>query len=441
MRAPRALQTRLGLAIGVLVALLWLGGALFTIDALRREMDEVFDAALKQTAERILPFAIGDVLDRESDDRVQIVNSGEAGDERYSYILRNAEGRVLIQSQTADPAAFPAFAGEGFSQTKALRIYSQAALRGTLTISLGEPLEHRRLLGRELQMGMILPLLLVIPLALLGIALVVRQSFLPLRQFRRALAGRGARDLSALELGALPAEIQPMGGAINALLKRLNAAFEAERSFAANAAHELRTPLAGAIAQAQRLQVETADTHARQRALDIEVTLKRLVRLAERLMQLARAEGGRLRLEGQSDLRPVLSLMVEDARRRGALIETELPEVSVMSDIDPDLFGILCRNLLENAERHGTQGLPIKVLLSAEAGLRVRNDCAAVPAAQLADLTARFARADGAGEGSGIGLPIVQTIAERCDGGLVLRSPIPGAERGFEAEVRLRREA
>ncbi|MEO5619874.1 MAG: histidine kinase dimerization/phospho-acceptor domain-containing protein, partial [Cypionkella sp.] len=256
-----------------------------------------------------------------------------------------------------------------------------------------------------------------------------------------ALAGRGARDLSALELGALPAEIQPMGGAINALLKRLNAAFEAERSFAANAAHELRTPLAGAIAQAQRLQVETADPHARQRALDIEVTLKRLVRLAERLMQLARAEGGRLRLEGQSDLRPVLSLMVEDARRRGALIETELPEASVMSDIDPDLFGILCRNLLENAERHGTQGLPIKVLLSAEAGLRVRNDCAAVPAAQLADLTARFARADGAGEGSGIGLAIVQTIAERCDGGLVLRSPIPGAERGFEAEVRLRREA
>src|SRR5690606_38449125 len=116
----------------------------------------------------------------------------------------------------------------------------------------------------------------------IGVTLAVRASLSPLRRFRDGLAARHARDLSPIPVTGLPAEIESLASTFNGLLDRLRAAFDAERRFAANAAHELRTPLAGAIAQAQRLRLETTDATARQRAADIEASLKRLTRRAER---------------------------------------------------------------------------------------------------------------------------------------------------------------
>src|SRR5690606_16671719 len=163
-----------------------------------------------------------------------------------------------------------------------------------------------------MQLGLGLPLLVVIPLSLAAIILAVRLSLYPVRRLRDDLTARSARDLSAVPGAGLPSEIAPIAGAVNQLLGRLRAAFEAERSFAANAAHELRTPVAGAIAQAQRLRAETTDQKAAERAGEIEASLKRLTRLSEKLMQLARAEGGRLRSGSPADLRPILRLGAVD---------------------------------------------------------------------------------------------------------------------------------
>lgn len=435
MRMPRSLQAKLSLAIGLLIVALWLVAAVFTANKLRREMDEVFDSALQETAERLLPLAVNDILGREEEGVTQRVAPNRKEAEHFTYLVRDASGLILLQSHSADPAEFPTYPGVGFHETNTQRIYSDEALQGSINISVAEPLAHRAEIARELQMGLGLPLLLVIPLSLAGIAFLVRQSFYPLRQFRATLARRGARDLSAMDCDDLPTEILPIGNTLNALLARLKSAFDAERSFAANAAHELRTPLAGAIAQAQRLQIETTDKAAAARAADIEATLKRLTRLSERLMQLARAEGARLRLDHASDLRPVLQLMVRDAARVGKIALT-LPEGPVMSDLDPDVFGILCRNLIENAQRHGTSGA-IAVILSPEGRLTVQNDCDPIAADVLAQLDARFARAPGAGIGSGIGLAIVSTIATRSGGRLDLSSPIPGQSRGFQAAVQV----
>ena len=219
-----------------------------------------------------------------------------AHDEFFTYLVRDAEGRVLLQSHAADPTVFPSYDGPGFRQTTTHRLYSDAALQGTIRITVAEPLAHRMSVAREIQMGLGLPLLIVLPVALIAIILAVRFSLDPLRRFRARLDARGALDLSQVPHEGLPTEIGPLADTLNSLLARLREAFEAERSFAANAAHELRTPLAGAIAQAQRLRSETKDRAAAQRATDIEETLKRLTRRTERMMQLARAEGGRLRI-------------------------------------------------------------------------------------------------------------------------------------------------
>jgi two-component system OmpR family sensor kinase len=219
---------------------------------------------------------------------------------------------------------------------------------------------------------------------------------------------------------------------LNRLLERLRAAFEAERSFAANAAHELRTPLAGAIAQAQRLRSETLDPAAKARAAEIEATLKRLTRLA-------RAEGGRLRLDQSVELRSVARVVAEDLGRMGApgRIALSLPETPVMSDLDPDAFGILCRNLVENALRHGVGTAPVEVTLTSDGRLVDSNDGPVLPADVLDRLTARFERAGALTDGSGLGLATVVAIADRTRSQLVLVSPRPGAASGFHASVRL----
>lgn len=439
MRGPRSLQGRLGLWLGLALAAIWVAAASVTAVIARSEMDEVFDAVLQETAQRILPLAVVDILNREEEGIRQRLAAIRDHVEHFTYIVRDDQGRILLQSHAADPAVFPDWAGAGFGQTATHRLYSDAAVQGTIRITVAEPLDHRASAARELQIGLGLPLLFVVPAALLAIVLAVRASLGPLRQFRDRLAARGARDLGPIGATGLPTEIVPVADTMNGLLSRLSAAFEAERSFAANAAHELRTPLAGAIAQAQRLQAETQDAEARARAAGIETTLKRLTRLSERLMQLARAEGGRLRRDQAADLRPVARLIAEDLSRTAgpARIALSLPDGPVMSDLDPDAFAILVRNLVENALRHGQADAPVAVSLLADGTLSVANDGPVVPADQLDRLTQRFERGSSAGAGSGLGLAIVAAIAERTGSRLELCSPRPGAEGGFEARVHL----
>ena len=437
MKRPRSLQRRLALSLVALLTVLWLGAAWGTAVLARQAIEEVFDAALQETAQRILPLAVADVLGRDEADPTQRLAQSREHDEILSYAVHDAQGRLLLLSHDADPATFPPWRGVGFSQSATHRFYSEEALQGSVRLTVAEPLAHRAGVGREIQMGLGLPLVIFLPVALGAIVLGVRASLAPMRRFRERLAARGARDLSLVPADDLPTEIAPVAETLNDLLGRLAAAFEAERSFAANAAHELRTPLAGAIAQAQRLQSETSDPAAKARAGDIEATLKRLTRLSERLMQLARAEGGRLRLDHASDLRPVARILTDElSRMTGAgRIALVLPTDPVMSDLDPDVFAILYRNLVENALRHGANGEPVQVSLSSEGVLTVANEGPVVPSEVLSRLMDRFERAGRHTDGSGLGLAIVHAVAQRIGGALVLKSPRTGQDAGFEASL------
>lgn len=439
MRRPASLQARLGLSVGVVLTILWLLAATVTTVILRSEMDEVFDSALRETAERILPLAVSDIVGREDQGVTQRLAPIRAHDELFTYVVRDAGGRILLQSHAADPAVFPTWEGVGFSQTATHRLYSDAALRDTIRITLAEPLAHRAAVAREIQFGLGLPLLIVLPVALAAIGIAVRTSLGPLRRFRASLEVRSARDLSPVSTGELPSEIIPLAGTLNHLLERLREAFEAERSFAANAAHELRTPLAGAIAQAQRLQSETEDKATVERAAEIEETLKRLTRRTERLMQLARAEGGRMQSETAHDVRSALRIIVEDMARRPQSpdLSLDLPEAPVLSTIDPDALGIVCRNLLENALRHGAAGTEVAVCLTPGGDLIVSNAGPVVDPDRLARLTDRFQRDAQKSDSSGLGLTIVASIAKRTGSRLTLASPRSGAVDGFEARLQL----
>jgi two-component system OmpR family sensor kinase len=148
-------------------------------------------------------------------------------------------------------------------------------------------------------------------------------------------------------------------------------------------------------------------------------------------------------MDRNADLRAVARVVVDDLGRAIAKdrISLALPGTAVMSDIDPDAFAILCRNLMENALRHGGENTTVDVTLTADGLLSVANDGAVLPRDTLDRLTERFERANANTDGSGLGLAIVAAIADRIGSSLVLKSPRPGSASGFEASLRLPTDA
>ena len=434
-----SIRFRSAAAISLIVTLIWLGTATITARLLSDEMNEVFDSALQETGQRILQLAVIDVLNREEEGSTRRVMALNEHEEYFTYVVRDDQGHILLTSHRADPNLFPTDLVPGFHQAHGNRMYHEAAVRGTVAISIAEPLDHRREVALEMSMTLALPLLLVIPLSIFGIFYGLGYGLRPLGQLRQQLGQRGAKDLSPLPVTRMSEELRPIAETINQLFSSLESAFSAERSFASNAAHELRTPLAGAVAQVQRLRQQTSEPETLRRADDIEKTLKRLTRLSERLVQLSRAEGARLTTTGLQDIRPILRIVAGDLAHGpdAERFTLSLPDHPVVTEIDADAIAIIARNLLENALRHGSDR-QIHMSLDAKARLCVENDCPPISADALASLSGRFVRGQDAGEGSGLGLAIVHTIADRIGSPLDLTSPLPDHMGGFRACITLR---
>ena len=435
---PGSIRIRSAIALSVIVTALWLATAIFTARLLSAELDEVFDSALQETGQRILQLAVVDVLNREEEGITRRVTGLAAHDEHFTYVVRDDKGAVLLTSHRADPDDFPDFSQPGFHEANDHRYFQDSAVRGTVILTIAEPLSHRQEVGVEMAVALALPLMVMVPLSVVAIFYGLGFGLRPLEALRNQLSRRGATALSPVPVDGLPDELRPIAETVNDLLARLDMAFTAERSFAANAAHELRTPLAGALAQVQRLRQQATDPDTRRRADEVEQTLKRLTRLSERLMQLARAEGARLVADRPTDLCAILSLVARDFDHGpdSGRVTLSIPDAAVMSQIDPDAVAIVARNLIENALRHGKAG-PVQVQMGIDGTLTVDNASPVIPPEQLASLTDRFVRGASGGDGSGLGLAIVQTIAGRVGSDLHLQSPIPGQTAGFRAAILL----
>ena len=437
MKSAGSLQKQLvyGLTLGIV--LFWLLATLVSGLVVQHRLDKAFDNAMQEAAQRILPLAVMDILNRDEPgppQRVAPLNTQQTG---FAYLVRDSQGNILLQSFSADPSAFGDQSMLGFATTATHRLYGASALRETLFLQIAEPLAYRHKAALDATVALLLPLLFLIPASLFGIWLFVRFSLRSVRTYRHAIEARGVGNLSPIHMQKLPAEITPIADAVNRLIDRLHRALETERRFAANSAHELRTPLASALAQVQRLRHDAPDGPLQTRAIQIETSLKELSRLSEKLMHLAKAEGGGVLSEVPQDLVLLLSHVVQDLQRAARVpIELTLPPTgSVFSLIDPDAFAILSRNLIENALKHGAPDSAIEVGLSDSARLSVVNAGAIVPAANLAQLSGHFVRGGSRAEGFGLGLAIVSSIARGVGAELTFASPATGRDDGFEVAV------
>jgi signal transduction histidine kinase len=334
----------------------------------------------------------------------------------FEYAVETPAGSLLFAS-AHPPAPAPAGWHEGFlragEETVGFREVDSAI--GKVELSAGINVEGEEgwlaVLGSEFNEEL-LPVLLPTLLAALIIgALTLQDGLKPLQQIARAAAGiTPAASERRLPSSDLPRELAALVAAINAALDRLDEGFRAQRDFTADAAHQLRTPLAILTAH-----LDTLGNRAEAAALRDDVA--RMSRLVEQLLQVAELEALTLKPEEMTDL-SALALEVAEAlaplalarRRDIAVVGAETP---VLVHGNHDSLHQALRNLVENALNHTVEGTTVDIVVQARPPvLSVRDRGPGVAAVDRDKLFQRFWRADrSSGRGAGLGLAIVQRIA------------------------------
>lgn len=453
MKRRPSIALRLSLGLSVAMALLWIGAAAISVGVMQHKLFEAYDDSLRQSAYRLLPLALHDLRERDDgpgrlvvredrddprdeDDRV---TDGVMHDASFTYFIRDETGALVLRDEHASETVAAGQPPEGFGELGGERTFALTDPRSGYSIVIVELSDRRATALRDSLAAVGMPLLALIPLIAASVWLAMRLAMRPLESLRRDIAQRDSRNLAPLRADGHPTELAPIAEAVAGLIERLRSALDAERAFAARSAHELRTPLAGALAQSQQLEAELAGKPEAERVRAIETALKRLSQLSEKLLQLARIEAGFARTDTATDLLPALRMVVRDINANTAWsgrVAFEADGVASLSAaIDADAFAVVVRNLVENGLKHGDPAAPVRVLVGQDGRIRIRNEGPVVDAAALERLGEPFVRGDTAAEGSGLGLSIARGILEQAGGRLLLTSPIAGSPSGFEAEI------
>ncbi len=304
---------------------------------------------------------------------------------------------------------------------------------GTAIVQVAETLVKRDKLVLELLVASTVPQLLIAFAAVALFWLGIGQGLRPLDRLRDEIAARSPRDLRPVSEQDKPQEVRSLVGALNRLLFRLNAAIESQQRFISNAAHQLRTPLAGLKTHAElaRRQPSTSELSS---LLDmIAGETQRTSHLVNQLLTLARAEPGEAVSGGQPvNLHEIISRdlrgWVQRAVGKNIDLGFELDDAWILGE--PLLLRELVANLLDNALAYTQAGGSVTVRTGAHDGesvLEVEDNGPGIPEAEREKVFERFYRiAATGGEGCGLGLSIVSEIAERHSGRIDLGLPSGG---------------
>ncbi|NDY90985.1 ATP-binding protein [Ideonella livida] len=421
--APTSLHRRLLRPLVLVLGGLWLGSGLLLAVDTSHELDELLDAHLAQSASLLVASQLPGHHD---DDGLLDTPQLHRYAPRVAYQVWH-EGRLLRRSRNA-PATPLGTVAQGFETREVSgqrwRLFAAQGGEADVQVYVAEQVGARReILGGVLR-GLLLPLLLVLPAVALLSAWILRRGLAPLHALGRTLAQRPPDADGPLAPAAQPepAELQPLRQALDSLFARIGQLLAAERRFTADAAHELRTPIAAIRMQAQVAQ-GAQDEPSRQHAL--QATLQgcdRATRLVQQLLTLSRLEAAGPAALAPTDLAAVARQVAADlapgALDRAQTLALEGAELPVPVAGDPTLLGVLLRNLLDNALRYSPDGAQVLLRLHPADGpqgpaLVVEDGGPGLGPDDRARLGERFFRVlrPGAAAGSGLGWSIVRRIA------------------------------
>jgi two-component system, OmpR family, sensor histidine kinase TctE len=424
------LLLRLGVMMGVLLALDALASYLTALHF----ANEVYDRWLIDSAHSLaqevhassgrvaldMPQVAQEILEYDEVDKISFKVSSPA--------------QGCIAGTCGLPDAHPLPGGTGFGYGSlhggqvrvASTVVDTGSPAGPVTVTVAETLHKRATLAHEVLLGMVPAQIALLAFAGLLAWLVVSRGLKPLTDFAAAIAARGQDNLAPLPLDGLPRETHVLAGRLNDLLSRLSRSLSAQRRFVADAAHQLRTPLAALLLRAEAAQRAPDGPAARQALAELHASVERTARLSQQLLALARTDpeaAAGLTMK-QVDLVALARRVGEDwipsALAREVDFGLVVPACAVPVAGDERLLGELLSNLIDNALRHGAGGhgpgesahVTVYVEATPAPGLSVQDDGPGIPEEERHRIFERFYRLPSSpGEGCGLGLAIVHEIA------------------------------
>lgn len=450
----RLLVVLLG-SLTIVASLLGLGGAWFSHGVAEQTADRVLKASARAIAETLavdqgeitldLPPAALGMLEDDARDNVYY-NIRHNGGLVTGYPDFPAPDEAAV---SPDRTYFRYIDYRGVRVRVATEARYLPRVEGLVIVQVAETLTERKALERRLLLA-----IAVLEIGFLGMAglLVwpaVAWSLRPLTRLRDQLENRGIADLAPLDERPIPAELLGVVSGFNSLLRRLETAVGGMRRFTADASHQLRTPLTVLRTHLEVLRRRGADSPEGQASLrDIEAAAERLGRLINQLIALARAEEGAAGASvGQTfNLTEIAAETMRRLTPAGLARDVEMifdrPAADVIARGNALFVEEILANLLENAIRYIQPGGTVTVRTGHEGDepvLTVEDDGPGIPAKDREKVFGRFHRLprDRAEIGSGLGLPIVRTLALAM-GAKVDLSARPGGRPGLLATVRLR---
>ncbi|MDM0114260.1 ATP-binding protein [Variovorax sp. J22R133] len=400
--------------LGFVLASILLAATALGVTAYRgalRDADAMFDMHLQQMAHSLH----GNVPMRRDDEAF--------GREGYDVFVQiwGPDGTQVFRS--ARPA-LPPQAVLGFSDAVVggtrYRVYSlQTPVQ---TVQIAQDMDARQERARALAFRATLPMALMAPLLMLLVGWIITHSLKPVERMRREVASRADDNLSPLSEAGLPQEVRPLVQELNLLFSRVGSAFEAQKNFVADAAHELRSPLTALKLQAQALR-RASDEAGRDAAITrLQAGIERSIHLVGQLLVLARQESGEesATQSASVDLEQLVAQTVTaalpQAHARHIDLGVAATEPATVQG-DAAALRILVGNLVDNAVKYAPVEGQVDVSLHVKDGaavITVEDNGPGIPEAERERAFDRFYRtADAKADGSGLGLAIVRAIAER----------------------------
>ena len=454
---------------------LWLAGAAVTYHVAVRHADRANDHGLylssRALARQVKPVGSGLFVDfpRAAKDIIET-----DPDERVYYMVSSPPGEFILGNHKLpppDPAMRLQPDRPGFYDGQVDTPHGPVAVRvAAILLSYGEPEAGQRMmvqvaksrvsreaLARSILIDTALPLsALVLAMSALVWA-GVRTGLAPLARLREAVSGRGPNDLAPIELQSAPEEVRDLAGAVNTLLAAVHASVVEQRRFISDAAHQLRTPLAGLKGQTELALKEASDPALRARLQRVHESATRSAHLINQLLTLARAEPesvariGRSRFDLRRLVQDLTAEMVPRALAEGIDLGMDDPDPGDDDDTpapaEPPITlegnALFIReaivNLIDNAIRYAGRGADITVRVREDRGARlavveVDDTGPGIPEHLHAQIFDRFFRGTNEGRGCGLGLAIVREIVERHRGQVRVTSLRP---RGLRMTVTL----
>ena len=346
--------------------------------------------------------------------------------------ISSVRGEILASSRAA-PGSALGVDEKGFHERNidGVTWRTFTLIEGDMRVTTADRLDERDTLNHSILLAAAAPVVLALLGSLLVLWVGLSRELSPLRRIRQALAERSADSIEPLHVDGLPQELQPLVATQNQLFQRIGQAIERERRLTDDAAHELRSPLT-AIKTHLQVASMTEGATARQALAHAEAGTDRLHQTLEQLLLLARVEG-RLPFDEplQYSAAQVAHMAISDAQQPGGRpIELHLLDASAqrLLAMPPTLAIAALRNLLDNAQRHNSADTAVSLSVQSRGEhvcFSVQDAGPGVAPEKLPQLTERFWR-NSAGDGSGLGLSIVNAIVQRCGGALEFVSSANG---------------